>query len=94
MTLVRSLALTWNHDDNVQTCRVMRYCRLDWECTPAFMLRRQREINTLPQVVWKGRTLYTLRCQGDFGKGPHDMNVPASHLWALIHFERFKCPYH
>jgi hypothetical protein len=45
-------------------------------------------------VTWKGRRLRTIRCQGDFGKGPHDVNVPEALLWCLISLARFLCPYH
>ena len=56
--------------------------------------RRAREIAALPTVVWKGRTLYTLRCDADFGRGPHLMNVPESVLWSLIHLSRYRCAWH
>ena len=56
--------------------------------------RRATAIATLPRVEWRGRTLYTIRCLGDFGHGPHDMHVPASLLWSLINVHHFFCPYH
>lgn len=56
--------------------------------------QRATQIAALPQVAWRGRALYTLRCQGDFGRGPHDVNVPEAHLWALIDFRAFRCPFH
>lgn len=56
--------------------------------------RRQAEIDTLPRVLWRGRVLYTLRCHGTSGKGPHDTNVPEALLWALIDLRAFRCPYH
>lgn len=55
---------------------------------------RQAEIDALPTVVWKGKTLHTIRCHGDFGKGPHDMNVPESLLWNLIWLPSYRCVYH
>lgn len=55
---------------------------------------RQAQIDALPQVVWKGRTLYTLRCIGTSGKGPHDVNVPLAHCWHLLRLDRMYCPYH
>ena len=55
---------------------------------------RAREIAALPAVQWKGRTLYTLRCQGDYGKGPHDQNLPEATLWALFDLRVYRCPYH
>jgi len=58
------------------------------------MPERFRAIAALPTVVWKGRTLYTIRCQGDFGQGPHAVNVPESLLWALMSLEGFHCAYH
>lgn len=56
--------------------------------------RREAEIAALPQVVWKGRTLYTLQCQAETGRGPHLVNLPELWLWALIDLRRFRCPYH
>ena len=56
--------------------------------------KREAQIAELPKVEWNGRTLYTLRCQGDYGKGPHDMNVPESLLWNLIDLGVFYCPFH
>ena len=56
--------------------------------------QRATEITALPTVVWKGRTLKTLRCWGISGKGPHDCNVPESMLWALIGLQPFYCVYH
>jgi hypothetical protein len=61
---------------------------------PARTAARQREIDALPTVPWKGRTLYTLRCHGTSGKGPHDVNVPLAMLWHLINLRRFFCVYH
>ncbi len=56
--------------------------------------RRQDEIDALPSKTWKGRTVHALLCQADFGKGPHTLWVPEGLLWALIHFDAFRCPYH
>ena len=55
---------------------------------------REAEIAALPTVQWKGRTLYTLRCNGTSGRGPHDVNVPLAHVWHLINLRRFFCVYH
>lgn len=55
---------------------------------------RQWQIDQLPKIIRKGRQLYTLRCRADFGKGPHDVNVPEHVLWALIDFRAFRCPFH
>lgn len=55
---------------------------------------RQAAIAALPIVEWKGKTLRTLRCQGETGRGPHDVNLPEQHLWALIDLRMFRCPYH
>jgi hypothetical protein len=63
-------------------------------CGPARAFLRSVAIEKLPAVEWKGRMLRTIRCQGDFGNGPHDVNVPESLLWSLISLERFTCPYH
>lgn len=94
MTLTRSMQRSWDRNDVASLIATKRACRRDWEMTPAFMLTRAREINQLPTVEWKGRTLYTIRCHGDFGKGPHDMNVPQSILWTLRTLKFFLCPYH
>ncbi len=56
--------------------------------------RREREIAALPRVPWRGRLLYTIRCEGPFGKGPHAVNVPESLLWNLLDLGHFLCPYH
>ena len=61
---------------------------------PEGVARRQAEIAALPTVQFKGRTLYTLRCHGTRGKGPHDVNVPESLLWQLIGLTRYRCVYH
>ena len=56
--------------------------------------RRAAEIARLPTVTWKGQTLYTLRCRGDYGRGPHDVNLPEMWLWALLDLRAFICPWH
>ncbi|HVL65757.1 MAG TPA: hypothetical protein VM364_00715 [Vicinamibacterales bacterium] len=61
---------------------------------PARSFQRSLEIARLPRVDWRGRRLYTLRCQGTSGKGPHDVNVPEGLLWSLIDLRMFRCPYH
>jgi hypothetical protein len=58
------------------------------------MLTRERTIATLPTVTWKGRTLYTLTCRGDYGRGEHPVHLPEAVLWALIHFDAYRCAYH
>lgn len=55
---------------------------------------RQAQIDALPLVEWKGKRLHTLRCHGTSGKGPHNVNVPASLLWSLIDLTRWRCPFH
>lgn len=59
-----------------------------------YVRQRQRAIDALPTVKWKGRTLYTIRCAADFGNGPHNVNVPESVLWSLIDLRAFRCAYH
>ena len=56
--------------------------------------QRQAEIDALPTVEWRGRTLYTITCHGQRGKGHHQVNVPESLLWQLISIRRYVCPYH
>ena len=65
----------------------------EWRGQMDYMIR-SAEIAALPRVVWRGRTLYTLRCNGTTGKGPHDVNVPERLLWNLIELRAFVCPYH
>lgn len=55
---------------------------------------RGDEIAALPSVEWRGRTLRTILCTGETGRGPHEVNVPESLLWSLIDVRRFRCPYH
>lgn len=55
---------------------------------------RAAQIAALPTVIWKGRTLRTIRCHGTTGKGPHDVHVPDAVLWALIDLRAYCCPYH
>ena len=61
---------------------------------PELTARREAEIAALPTITWRGRTLYTLRCNGTSGKGPHDLHVPLLMVWHLIHLSRFFCVYH
>jgi len=56
--------------------------------------QRAAAIAQLPVVEWRGRALRTLRCAADFGRGPHNVNVPEYVCWALISLEHFRCPYH
>jgi hypothetical protein len=57
-------------------------------------LAREQQIAQLPVVLWRGQVLRTVRCQGDFGRGPHDYHVPESLLWSLIDIRAFRCAYH
>ena len=56
--------------------------------------QRVREIEALPVVEWKGRTLRTVRCHGTTGKGPHDVHLAESRLWCLMDLRGFRCAYH
>jgi hypothetical protein len=55
---------------------------------------RQAEIEALPAVQWKGRTLRTVTCAGDYGRGPHQVHLPEQVLWALLSLSHFRCPFH
>jgi hypothetical protein len=55
---------------------------------------REAVIAALPVVDWKGKTLRTLRCTGTTGKGPHNVNVPESLLWALLDVGTYRCAFH
>lgn len=57
-------------------------------------VQRAAEIAALPTVQFKGRTLYTIRCCGTTGKGPHDRNVTEPVLWSLISLDYHLCPFH
>lgn len=81
------------HEDAVLGRMIDAFLEAD-DYQQAPMFRRAAAIAALPAVEWKGRTLRTVRCRGDFGRGPHDVNVPESTLWTLIHIEAFLCPYH
>jgi hypothetical protein len=63
-------------------------------CGEASEQQRAAEIEVLPVVEWKGRTLRTLRCRGSSGRGPHDVHVPEALLWSLIDLRAYRCPYH
>jgi len=56
--------------------------------------RRTVEIDALPAVEWKGKTLRTIRCHGTTGRGPHDQNVPETLCWSLIDLSHYVCVYH
>ncbi len=66
---------------------------IEWRGVNAARQRRW-EIEALPMVEWRGRTLYSLRCDADFGNGPHVVNVPERVLWSLIDVRHFRCVYH
>ena len=58
-------------------------------------MQRTREITDKPSKVWRGRTVYLMRCEGDFGKGPHDMWIEEHWLWSLVSIQSgFLCPFH
>lgn len=57
-------------------------------------LERQRAIDALPVVEWRGQRLYTLRCHGPYGRGPHGHHVPPHVLWMLIDLRWFACAFH
>lgn len=81
-----------HHAEPVRTARARAAYR-DWRGGVAEAVRAS-EIEQLPKVEWKGRTLRTIRCHGISGKGSHDVNVPESLPWTLIDLRRFYCPFH
>jgi len=92
MSMVRHLGRAWDRD-GAASLAVARAAFVD--ARPQLDEQaRERAIAALPVVIWRGRRLHTIRCRGEFGKGPHDVNVPESILWALISLERFYCPFH
>ena len=56
--------------------------------------QRETAIAALSVVEWRGRTMYTIRCTGTTGRGPHTVHVPAGLLWSLIDVRAYRCPYH
>jgi hypothetical protein len=57
-------------------------------------IQRGMAIGALPAVIWRGRTLRTIRCRGERGRDPHVQHVPESLLWSLIDLRVWRCPYH
>lgn len=55
---------------------------------------RAAEIAALPSKDWKGLTVYQMRCDGDYGRGPHEVWLPEYLLWGLIDLRRYRCPFH
>jgi hypothetical protein len=57
---------------------------------------REAAIAALESKLWGKRNIrvFRMRCDGDFGRGPHDLFVPERVLWALIDLRHFVCPYH
>lgn len=64
------------------------------ELFPDRVEQRQAEIAALPVVEWKGRTLWTVTCCGDFGRGPHQVHIPESVIWNLMDLRMLRCPFH
>jgi hypothetical protein len=56
--------------------------------------QRADEIANLPRIEWKGKVLHEIRCRGDYGRGPHLVNVSEQVLWCLIDLRHFRCPFH
>lgn len=61
---------------------------------PGEIEERRAAIARLDSKDWKGVRLYLVRCDGDFGRGPHDQWIPEYILWSLIDVTRYRCPYH
>ena len=55
---------------------------------------RAAAIAALDSKDWRGVTVYRVRCDGDFGRGPHDVYLPERVLWALIDLSHHLCPFH
>jgi hypothetical protein len=60
----------------------------------AWWVRRRAEIVALPTVNWKGQTLYTIRCNGVSGRGPHVVHVTEGRMWHLLSIRDYLCVYH
>lgn len=73
--------------------KAARRCFITYR-TPEQVAERALLIRSLPTVNWKGKLLRTIRCHGTTGRGPHDLNVPESLLWALLDPTRYVCPFH
>lgn len=55
---------------------------------------RRKEIAALERKYWNGIEVFRVRCDGDYGRGPHDQWIPEYILWALIDVTRYRCPFH
>ena len=76
MSLVRHLGRAWDRDGAASTAAA-RAAFVEGAYTLLDEQAREAEIARLPTVIWRGRTLYTLRCRGEGpGRGPHLVNVP------------------
>ncbi len=52
------------------------------------------DIAALPSKRWSGQRVYRMTCDADFGKGPHEVWLPARVLWSLIDLQRYRCVFH
>lgn len=55
---------------------------------------REAAIAGLSSKVWRGIRVFAVRCEGPFGRGPHEQWVPEYLLWSLIDLNHFLCPFH
>ena len=55
---------------------------------------RERQIAELPAAEWRGQPLRTVACDGDYGRGPHQQNIPEYILWTLLDVKVYRCPFH
>ena len=56
--------------------------------------QRKKEIADLDQKQFKGRTVYRIRCNADFGIGPHEQWLEEHLMWHLMDLAHYLCPYH
>lgn len=64
------------------------------EYRPGEEEERRAAIARVESKLWAGVRVYRVRCDGDFGRGPHDHWVPEYILWSLIDVTRYRCPFH
>ena len=64
------------------------------EFRPGEEEERRGAIGRMESKAWRGVRVYRITCDGDFGRGPHDVWIPEYILWSLITLTRYRCPYH
>ena len=84
------------HCNKVVQMRATRTAKLAFLRTlgPRQFRMRSREIWSTENKPWKGRRVFRLVCNAQFGKGAHEQWVPEHVLWFLCSMSYYNCPYH